>query len=106
MKRRNAVTTKSEEDKIVRDGESVRVPLLLMDELQRSVRANSLHDGMGTQAGYKPGFVFVAGRDETIILDAYDEYEKYTTGAWRGDGVASGTKQSTADARSEYVARV
>jgi hypothetical protein len=98
------VTTKPKDDRIVRDGERVRVPLMLMDELQRSVQANRLHDGMGNGAGHKPGFVFTAGRDEAPSRTAHDEYVTDTADAWRSTTVA--VPQPTNDAYAAYVAQL
>src|SRR5436190_24396305 len=62
-----------DDDETARDGESVRVPIFLMDEVQRTVAMDGLrlHEGMGNPAGHKSGYVFsgnVRQRDA-----AYDE---------------------------------
>jgi len=45
-----------DEDRIARDGEVVRVPMFLMDNVQRAiaVQAHGLHDGMGTRQAPGP----------------------------------------------------
>jgi hypothetical protein len=70
-----------DDDEVVRDGESVRVPIFLMDEVQRTVAMDGLrlHDGMGGRVGHKSGYVFsgnVRQRDA-----AYDEARREARGA-------------------------
>src|SRR4051812_34161550 len=75
----------TEEKRIIRDGERIRVPLMLMDELQRSVQASRLHDGMGNAAGFKPGFVFMTGLDEVPRREAHDRYQRLLGDGWKND---------------------
>jgi hypothetical protein len=92
------------EDKIVRDGERVRVPLWLMDSLQRSVRAHAVQDGFGKPAGQRPGFVYVAGLDNAPCRDAYEGYEQFLSDAWKADNAgATGNENPPANAYSAYV---
>jgi hypothetical protein len=95
------VDIRPEDKKVLRDGERLRVPLVLMDELQRSVVANRLHDGFGNQAGHKPGFVFVAGHDETPTVAAYCEYVKHIGGAF-----SQSAPGEASDPYADYVAGV
>jgi hypothetical protein len=63
-----------DDDDVVADGESVRVPLYLCDDAtQRAIATDGLrlHDGMGRPAGYKSGYVF-SGNIEHSQRDAYD----------------------------------
>src|SRR6266550_9025180 len=49
-----------DDDDVVQDGESIRVPVYLMDATQRAVATEGLrlHDGLGNPAGHKRGYVF------------------------------------------------
>lgn len=96
--------TKPEDKRIVRDGERVRVPLMLMDELQRSVQGSRFHDGMGHEAGHKPGFVFVTAHDQTEACAAHETYVKLLGDAWKGAETVEAT--TTKDAYADYVARL
>jgi hypothetical protein len=55
-----------DEDEICKDGESIHVPVHLMDATQRAVATEGLrlHDGMGNPAGHKPGYVFVGNSEQ------------------------------------------
>jgi hypothetical protein len=67
---------RNETHEMVRDGESVRVPVFLMDEVQRTVATDGfrLHDGMGNPAGHKRGYVFAGNVEHRQrAVDAYDE---------------------------------
>jgi hypothetical protein len=65
-----------DEDGLLKDGHSVRVPLMLKD---------ALHDGLGGAPGRKPGFAFT--RDSASrgrVAAAYEDYEEAQQNAWRG----------------------
>jgi hypothetical protein len=60
-----------DDDEVVRDGQTVRVPHMFMDqEMQRmladkyGLHDGMVHDGRGGPAGHRPGFVF--SNDETL----------------------------------------
>lgn len=97
------ITTPEDKDKkIVRDGEVVRVPLTLMDGVQRSVVAARLHDGMGREAGHRPGFVFANGQNDEVSRAARATYVKLLGDAWRGATPAGSSRAD--DAYADYVA--
>jgi len=77
-----------DDDSILRDGESLRVPLHMMDAVQRSV-AQHLHDGHGNRPGHRPGFAMSDANDDARQR-AYDEYRRDIENAWRSSG-AEGT---------------
>jgi hypothetical protein len=81
-------TNEIEDDEIARDGEIVRVPLLLMDAVQRSVAA-----------AQRPN-TFANAREA-----AYDAFKRDLADAWRGPGYKADDRELTADqARDEYLA--
>jgi hypothetical protein len=69
-----------DDDSILADGESLRIPLMLMDGLPPE-----LHDGIGNPVGHKPGYVFggVTAAARQIVDDAYAQYETDLTEAWQ-----------------------
>jgi hypothetical protein len=80
-----------DEDGILRDGYTITVPMMLRDALtplQRSVAEHSLelHDGSGSRDAvfHRPGFIVA---DNAAMRDAkqeaYDEYKRDLTSAWR-----------------------
>lgn len=67
--------------RILKDGERIRVPMVMMDSAPR----HSIHDGMGNAAGHKPGFVFSADAAALATREAArSEYLAYLKDAWRG----------------------
>jgi hypothetical protein len=79
-----------DDDVIIPDGGRVKVRLDMMDGVQRAVATDGLclHDGMGTPAGHKRGYVF-GGNAEQRQRDAYDD-----------------ARRAAHNARSEYVRRL
>jgi hypothetical protein len=79
----------NDESHILRDGELVRVPLMMKDSWQRDMHERSqqrlqLHDGRGGSPGNRPGFAFgdsVLNRDERE--SAYAAYERDLTAAYK-----------------------
>ena len=63
------------DERVVRDGERINVPLLLMDGLQREVAERLVEE------------------DQRIA--AYDEYVHYITNAWRGPVVRPPAPKAT-----------
>jgi hypothetical protein len=80
------------DDDVVRDGESLKVPLYMMDSVQRAVATDGLrlHDGMGNPAGHKRGYVFGGNAEQRQrAADAYDEWTRRLQNAWRTPGAAA-----------------
>src|SRR5262245_52790499 len=80
-----------DEEEIIPDGATVRVPMFAMDSLQRNVArhygAAWLHDGRGNPVGHKPGFVVSDAFPGDERQQAYDSYERELVTAWQGTGV-------------------
>jgi hypothetical protein len=80
-----------DDDDVVRDGEAVRVPMYLMDGVQRAVAGLAappgprvrVTDALGASAGFKPGHCFAADSANDPRPAAFSEREKYLTDAWR-----------------------
>lgn len=92
-------------DKVLRDGESLRVPLELCDhaytcdafangvspigDARRSAtdERRALHDGMGGAAGQRPGYVFGSQDGRTVAdaeaVTAYHMHDQWLRDAWR-----------------------
>jgi hypothetical protein len=77
------------DDGIVPDGCGVRVPIFLMDSMQRDVAANlQVVDAWGAEAGHRPGYVFNGPNKSTEARDAaYDDSVKRLNDAWRNPSV-------------------
>jgi hypothetical protein len=94
MQMSNYTNDEFDEDGILRDGRSVRVPLHLRDghnsrlsDVQRQIAASrhELVDVFGNRAGHRPGFAFAndaAARDAKAA--AYRDYHRDIENAWRG----------------------
>ena len=81
-----AMRSHEEDDDTVRDGKSVRVPVVLMDAVQRAVATDGLrlHDGTGNPAGHKRGYVFGGNAEQRQrVAEAYDERTARIQNAWR-----------------------
>jgi hypothetical protein len=81
-----------DENGALKDGRTWRIPLTVMDALQRDVMLNTqitdhtrihLHDGRGGAVGQRPGFLFADNVDRSSVTQAYDTYEREATSAWR-----------------------
>lgn len=104
----------NKDDKELKDGQALRVPLMLMDSVQRSIYQQSqtdaavraTQDAMRKEArseasNHPPGYRLsvkmttdAAARD--ALQDVYDQYESELTNAWRKAPVA-GPITATAD---------
>ena len=93
------------DDGVLRDGERIRVPLMLRDgmtELQRAVaedaaaRGVTVVDGLGRPAGHRPGACYlrtvphtvdhaVAVTQEHLRLEAYADSIRELCDAWKGN---------------------
>jgi hypothetical protein len=81
---------RDEEKEMIEDGGRVRVPLVLMDDLDDLERAIASQgakvkalDAFGRPAGHAPGYCFSAAAAATD--DARDEYISDLRNAWRGE---------------------
>ena len=124
--------TEEEEDGVLKDGQSIRVPLMLMDgitpnpkldavqrDVAKDARATCVVDAFGNGDRYalsKPGARYLASNFSTtdhaelvtreqLLADAYQEVEQRDANAWRG--TSTGRKegddaQSVADAYAAY----
>lgn len=92
---RSRIRDWSPDDDILQDGETVRVPMRLMDSLQRSVATattHRIHDGrgnVGDAAVHRPGPRYLTRDANThLVRDqvdlAYRDYDDQLTNAWRG----------------------
>jgi hypothetical protein len=88
--------------RILADGERMRVPMHMMDSVQRSV-AQHLHDGHGNRPGHRPGFAMSDANDDARQA-AYDEYRRDVENAWRGAG-REGAENSICTVRNAQYPR-
>jgi hypothetical protein len=98
---------------ILKDGRSVRLPMMLRDSnISQHSLAMQLHDGRGGTVGHRPGYVFST---DAFLSDAkqraYAAYEREQAEAykhaqgWRGRLDASGELPGTQDGQSICDAR-
>jgi hypothetical protein len=110
-----------EGDEIVKDGEHVRVPMMLCDGFQRDVaqyyaQPARVCDAIGRTAGHRPGFLLMDTsnselRDASDARDmAYAELEKRSAAAWRSMArvaalvtSASGVRQAADTGQAELA---
>ena len=80
-----------DDDRIVRDGERVKVRLDLMDSVQRAVATDGLrlHDGTGNPAGHKRGYAFGGNAEQRQRAAAYAERTTRLQNAWRSPAEAA-----------------
>lgn len=91
MRRRDDDSDEFDERGVLKDGRRMRVPMSAMDGLPREVarHTNSLHDGSGNHQHihHMPGFIVtdaLTTDERQRVRDAYDEYERDLTTAWKG----------------------
>ena len=75
---------------ILRDGERVRVPLMMKDSQQRDIPEHSqqrplLHDGRGGSPGHRPGFVVSDASNHAEREQAYSDYQRDLVAAYKTD---------------------
>jgi hypothetical protein len=90
-----------DDDDVVQDGESIRVPVYLMDATQRAVATEGLrlHDGLGNPAGHKRGYVFGGNAEQRQrAADAYDERTTRLQEAWRSPAGAAERNEAQLEA--------
>lgn len=81
----------SDGSSIVPDGCGVRVPLMLMDSVQRAVAEDlRITDAFGAEAGHRPGYVFASPTRLSEARDAaYNANLKLLEDAWRSPSTAA-----------------
>lgn len=86
---------------VLQDGERLVVKLQLMDH-----RSPAVHDGMGREAGHRPGFLFSSSPSEAdMTLDAARaDYVRNLSNAWRNPSAARPASASalTEDAYADH----
>src|SRR5262245_10279205 len=85
-----------DDDDIVRDGESVRCPVLLMDSVQREVAAFDFR-------GHQPHFVSDATNVRRISRDARTEMIERAQEAWKSGGAVSLADAADGRLRAELL---
>jgi hypothetical protein len=78
-----------DENGVLKDGRSIRVPMMMMDAVQRGVA--QLHDGRGGPVGHRPGFAVTT--DATALdakEEAYADYHADLVSAWKRDSPPAG----------------
>jgi hypothetical protein len=84
---------------VVRDGESVRVPVFFKDGAKRAVDSLELHDGMGNPFGQRRGYVFGGDTEQRKRATlAYNERTMWLQNAWRSP--AAGAERNEAQLES------
>jgi hypothetical protein len=70
-----------DDDRIAKDGEVVRVPMMMMTDssVPRATAASQITDG----AQHRPGFAAINDADITTRQTAYDAYQKRLTSAYK-----------------------
>lgn len=69
-----------DDDQIARDGQTIRVPLMLMDSVQKAVASSTVtNDG----AGHRPGYAVITDAMVKDRLKLYDAYIARVTSAWK-----------------------
>ena len=106
MQRRR--TDDDEDERTLRDGERLRVPLHLMDSLQRDIAQHfgRVHDGYGNEglSLQRPGFRVLDRLSNDECERAYQDVADAMTTAWKSNDKPKPVRQhATEDARqSEY----
>jgi hypothetical protein len=77
-------TREQDDDTVVRDGQTVRVRLSLMDSVQQAIARGGIavHDAVPL---HRPGYAALTDAQARQKQTFYDAYEKKLTGAWRQD---------------------
>jgi hypothetical protein len=84
-----------DENDILRDGQRLRVPMMMRDHLTPLQRAVLDHntvvvDDCGDTALNRPGYRFIRGMDRTAVHEAFDQYCRDTAEAWQGRDADTG----------------
>ena len=97
--------TDDEDDKIARDGQTVRTPLMLMDSVQRSVAGKTV---LIDTVGHRPGGLPMTDADMQRRRALHMTYDTMVSQRWRTPEVTSNQSdvgRPTGDARLEAHAR-
>jgi hypothetical protein len=78
IRKRDGTVVEESDNYILKDGESMLVPLSMMDSARRMVR-----DSRGNVAGCRPGFLFADG--DQGVEDAHREYRDAIEQRWQSD---------------------
>ncbi len=104
-----------DDEHTLRDGERVRLPMMLRDSIEheRSQRRPLLHDGRGGGLGHRPGYAF--NRDayaKDALAVEYAHYEENLQNAWKhgnrdrivadAEGYSEGSAGSSCTVQNEY----
>jgi hypothetical protein len=90
-----------DEDNLVKDGGSIRVPLFTMDAVQRVVAARK-----PSASGHKPGSLPVTDAERTTRAALYDAADKRLSDRWKNPPPVVTTKaQPTTDLAQAYARR-
>jgi hypothetical protein len=111
MTTRQKFYDEDEGDDIVKDGQHVRVPMMLCDSFQRDVaqhygRRAQVVDAFGLPAGQRRGYAFVDTSSDDLRISAYADAARRSSNAWRPAAkipVVEG-KVTTGDARANAYA--
>jgi hypothetical protein len=82
-----------DDEEIVIDGQRVRVPMMLMDEVRHAIGTGGapIRDAFGLPAGHRPGYCFEPTSAADPRPASYAEYEARITNSWRGEERAVAT---------------
>ena len=106
-----------DDDSILKDGESLHVPVFLLDSLGQSVarhyaRPAQVVDAIGRVAGHRPGFLLMdtsSDMRDAAAIDtrdiAYAELEKRSAVAWRTNVVVAQTNAASDSSVEGAVSR-
>jgi hypothetical protein len=79
----DGATREVDDEYILRDGESIVVPLMLMDAKGISMK-RMITDGHGNPAGQRPGFL-IADNDERALDEAHRQYRADIERRWQSN---------------------
>lgn len=79
----NSKDDDDDKSKVVKDGESIRTSMLLMDSVQREVVTHTVtQDAL---AIHKRGYVQLSDSERVRRQSLYDAYDRRISDAWKGD---------------------
>lgn len=100
--------TEDEDDDVVRDGQTIRVSLMMMDSMdpvQCAVASNAL---VGDGVGHRPGSLALTDADRERRQQLHDAYERTLTSRWRNPLTPASQRnpeRPTGDARLDAYAQ-
>jgi hypothetical protein len=88
-----------DDEAVIPDGGSVRVPLMLCDHQPGATDGLCFHDGMGNPAGHKPGYVLGGNAEQQKrTAEAYHERTTQLQNAWRSPAEAAKRNETQLEA--------